>query len=163
MKKYTISIKFGVFTGIILILYFLVLGWLEINSNPLYSLANALITASGLSLAIRELKEKTSGRITYQRGFEVAFISGIIATVLFSIFFITYYVYVPDFAEDLLKTIGDYASTGSVFLTVVTMGVLTSGVVAFALMQLHKTKVHENPKQDKESFFIKEKKENKRK
>lgn len=88
MKNYNISIKSGIVTAVILILYFLVLGWLGVNSNPFYSFANALIITAGLSLAIRELKEKSSGRITYRRGFEVAFFAGIIATVLFSIFFI---------------------------------------------------------------------------
>lgn len=163
MRKYSTSIKFGVVTGIILILYFLVLGWLGVNSNPAFSFANAIITAGGLSLAIRDLKEKSAGKITYQRGFEVAFIAGIIATIIFSIFFISYYVYVPEFAESLLETIGDFASTGSVFLTVVMMGFLTSGVVAFSLMQLHKMRIHQNPVQDKDAFFIKENEKSKKK
>lgn len=158
-----ISIKSGIFTGVILILYFLVLGWLGVNSNPLYSFANAIIVTAGLSMAIRELKEKSQSRISYQRGFLVAFVAGAIATVLFSIFFITYYVYVPEYAEALLEKIGKYANTGGVFLTVAIMGFGTSLTVAFMLMQLHKMKVNQNPAQDKDSLFIKETENNKSK
>lgn len=146
MKKYQISIKFGVLTAIILIIYFVVLGLLGVNSNPFYSFMNALITTSGLALAIRELEQKSTERINYRQGFEVSFFAGIIATILFSIFFITYYVYVPGFSDELLKNIGKYANTGGIFITVATMGALTSLVVSFALMQLHKNKLYKKQK-----------------
>jgi|GEM_PF-1981947 len=154
MNYLNISFKFGIFTAILLIAYFLILGWLGVNSNPFFSFANALITASGLALAIRELKEKSDGRIAYKTGFQVAFVSGIIATALFSVFFITYYVYVPHFADALLKNIGNFANTGGVFITVITMGVVTSMVVSFALMQLHKRKIHTNPPENKEPVMV---------
>jgi len=146
MKKHQISIKFGVLTAIILIVYFLLLGLLGVNSNPFYSLMNVLITTSGLALAIRELEEKSTEKINYKEGFEVSFFAGIIATILFSIFFITYYVYTPGFSEDLQEKIGKYANTGGIFITVATMGGLTSLVVSFALMQLHKNRLYKKQK-----------------
>src|SRR5699024_4902891 len=124
------------------IVYFVILGFLGVNSNPFYSIANPVIMASCLSLALKEIEMKTTERIGYKKGFELILLSGIIATVLFSVFFITYYVYMPDFSEALLKKIGNFANTGGVFLTVVIMGVVTSLAVGFALMQLNKNRLN---------------------
>src|SRR5690625_7165025 len=97
MNYLNISFKFVIFTAILLIAYFLILGWLGVNSNPFFSFANALITASGLALAIRELKEKSDGRIDYKTGFQVDFVTGIISSSLFYVIFITYYLLVISF------------------------------------------------------------------
>ncbi len=139
-------LKFGILTAVILIVYFLVLGMGGVNANPAYSVFNVVITASGIALAIKEIKEKNAGKIHYRRGFETAFLTGIIATVIFSVFFITYFVYAPGFSEKLLKVVGKYANTGGVFATVVIMGVTTSFVVSFALMQLNKSLMYKKIK-----------------
>lgn len=146
MKNFGISIKFGVLTAIALIVYFLFLGMLGVNTNPFYSFFNAVIYVSFLSLSFRNLQEKEPGRVSYKRGFEVPFFAGIVATAIFSIFFITYFAYVPDFSKELLKNIGEFANMGGIFLTVVTMGIVTSLVVAFSLMQLHKKELVKVPK-----------------
>lgn len=149
MKPISIPLKFGVLTALILIAYFLVLGGLGVNSNPFFSFFNAIIFASCLSLSLRSLEEKEGSKVNYKRGFEVPFFTGIIATIIFSIFFITYYVYNPTFAKGLLEYIGNFASTGGIFLTVVIMGIVTSMVVSFALMQLHKKALRKVPSQKK--------------
>lgn len=149
MKSFKVPLKFGILTSLILIVYFLVLGFNDANANPAYSAFNIVITASGIALAIKSVKQANSGEIDYKSGLETGFFTGVIATVIFSIFFISYYVYVPEFSEKLLDKVGDYASTGGVFATVVLMGVASSIVVSFALMQLHKKPMYSNSKSKK--------------
>lgn len=144
MKVFKISLQFGILIGILLILYFVVLGFLGVNDNPIYSFANPIMMAVGISLAIRKAEMKY-GVIPYKKGFELGIFAGIISTIIFSIFFITYFVYNTQFAESLTKRIGKYASTGSVFITVVIMGIVTAMITSFFLMQLHKRKLRRNP------------------
>ncbi len=143
MKKRNIAMKFGVFTAVILIVYFLFLGLIGINSNPVYSFVNAAICAVGISLAIRSLQEQNQEGVNYFDGFKTGFFTGAIATIIFTIFFITYYSYDQQFATALQKEIGeDGVNTGLLFLTVIVMGFASSVVVTFALMQLYKKKMH---------------------
>lgn len=143
-------LKFGILTAVILIVYFLVLGIGGANANPAFSVFNVVITASGIALALKEIKEKNSGKIIYRKGFATAFLTGIIATVIFSVFFISYFVYAPGFSEKLLRTVGKYANTGGIFATVVIMGITTSFVVSFALMQLNKSLMYRKIKPKKQ-------------
>ena len=138
MKTFKISVKFGVLIALILIIYFVILGICGVNANPAYSVFNAVITASGIALALKDLKNKKSGEIRYREGFITALVTGIIATIIFSVFFITYYVYVPGFSDELLQKVGKFANTGGIFITVIAMGISTSFIAALTLMQLNK-------------------------
>lgn len=140
MKFRDIAIKFGIFTGVILILYFLFLGVLGMNANPAYSVVNAPICAVGIALALKDLKTRQKNGFDYRNGFTIGILTGLIATVIFSVFFITYYSYNQSFAEELHKTMRVGMETGPLFLTVGIMGLCTSLVATFALMQLHKRK-----------------------
>jgi len=140
MKPLSIPFKFGILTAIGLIAYFLFLGLLNVNTNPFFSFFNGVIYASFLALALRNFNETEPEKNDFKTIFEIPFFTGIIATIIFSVFFVSYYSYVPHFAEGLLKNIGKFASTGGIFLTVVTMGVVTSLIISFGLMQLHKRK-----------------------
>lgn len=145
MKVFNISLQFGILVGILLILYFLILGVLGVNDQPIYSFANPIMMAVGISLAIRKAEMKY-GELRYHKGFELGIYTGVIATVLFSIFFISYYVYNPQFSRDLVRRIGEnYASTGAIFITVFIMGIVTAMITSFFLMQLHKRKIRRNP------------------
>lgn len=145
MKVFNISLQFGILVGILLILYFLILGVLGVNDQPIYSFANPIMMAVGISLAIRKAEMKY-GTLHYRKGFELGIYTGVIATVLFSIFFISYFVYNPQFSRSLVRRIGEkYTSTGSVFITVFIMGIVTAMITTFFLMQLHKRKIRRNP------------------
>lgn len=144
MKPQKIAIKYGILTAVILIIYFLFLGIVGLNSHPAYSFINAAISAVGISLAIKSLRAKDKKGIKYHHGFITGLFTGIYATIIFTVFFITYYSYNTAFAHELMQNVSVNMDTGLLFLTVVIMGLASTLVVTFALMQLHKNKMHPN-------------------
>ncbi len=141
MKSINTSLKFGFLTAVILILYFLFLGLLGLNTIPAFSFVNAAICAVGISLSIKNLKEKRKQGMDYITGFKTGLLTGIFATIVFAIFFISYYVYNEAFSQALIENIGLSVDTGLMFLTVTIMGIASTLVVTLALMQLHKKKI----------------------
>src|SRR5699024_7496880 len=140
--NHKIPFKYGLVTAVVLIVYFLFLGALHLNSNPAYSFVNAVICAVGISLAIRSLREHEGDGIDYYKGFKTGFLTGFYATIIFTIFFISYYSYSESFANELLLNIGLNVNTGLLFLGVAIMGFTSSLVVTLALMQLYKKRMH---------------------
>lgn len=139
MKSKNPAIKFGILTAILLIVYFLFLGFLNLNSNPAFSFVNAVFVAVGISLAIKSEKEN-KGQIKYQNGFKTGLVTGILATILFSIFFISYFSFNQDYAKKLIDSIGLDVNLGLLFVTVIFMGITSTLIITLALMQLHKQK-----------------------
>lgn len=142
MKNHKIPFKYGLVTAIVLIVYFLFLGALHLNSNPAYSFVNAVICAVGISISIRSLRKHEGEGIDYYEGFKTGFLTGFYATIIFTIFFISYYSYSANFANELMLNIGLNVNTGLLFVGVAVMGLASSLVMTFALMQLYKKKMH---------------------
>lgn len=148
MQHRNIVLKYGIITALILIVYFLFLGFLDLNSNPMFSFANAPISAVGIALAIRDFKSKTTDGITYKDGYIVGLSTGTMATILFTLVFITYYSYNEQFSQELLDFIGMGMGAGLLFSTVFIMGLATTLISTFALMQLNKKSWNPKKEQD---------------
>ncbi len=142
MKTQKIVIKYGIFTAVILIAYFLFLSILGLSPNPVYSFVNAVICAVGISLSIKDFKERNPDSFHYKDGFITGFSTGICATIIFTIFFITYFSYDQAFADALLKNLGNNIDTGLMFFAVMVMGITSSMVVTLVLMQHYKRVWH---------------------
>lgn len=142
MKSQNTSLKYGIFTAVVLIVYFLFLGAIGLNANPAYSFVNAVISAVGISISLKSLHQKEKDGLDYYTGFKTGLMTGVYATIIFTIFFITYYSYDKSFAAKLLDNIKLDIDTGLLFLSVAVMGLASSLVITLALMQLHKKKQH---------------------
>ena len=75
--------------AVALIAYFLLLKLLGLHQYPVLSAANGVIYGAGILLAIKKYKAE-SAKFQYEKGFEVGFLCGAIATVIFTIFMALY-------------------------------------------------------------------------
>ncbi|AXP80404.1 hypothetical protein CJ739_1313 [Mariniflexile rhizosphaerae] len=138
MKKISLSIKFGLITSIVLIAYFLILALFNKHINPAYSFFNAIITTLGIYEAIRFTKLENPEAFSYGEGFKTGLITGFIATILFTGFFLLYATeFNPDFLPELLKKMqgGLGADVGLITFVVAIMGFATTLVATLAVMQ----------------------------
>lgn len=141
MKKVSLSIRFGLVTSTLLIAYFLVLSLFHKHTNPAFSFFNAVITAFGICEAVRLKKLENPESFTYGEGFKTGIVTGFIATLLFTVFFLFYATEInPAFLPELLQTIkgGFNVDIGMVTFIVAVMGFATTVVSVLTIMQLFK-------------------------
>ncbi|WP_298531250.1 DUF4199 domain-containing protein [uncultured Algibacter sp.] len=141
MKKISLPIRFGLVTGAVLIAYFLVLAMVNKHINPAFSFVNAIITGLGVYEAVRLSKLENPSGFSYGEGFKTGIITGFIATLVFTAFFLFYTTEVNlEFLPQLLQTIkgGFNADVGMVTFVVAIMGIATSVVSALTVMQFFK-------------------------
>ena len=69
MKKLAIPLKYGVFIAISLIVYFLALSLIGVQTNPIFSLGNGVIVAIGLYKAMKNYKLEQGKSFGYEKGF----------------------------------------------------------------------------------------------
>ncbi|WP_223032600.1 MULTISPECIES: DUF4199 family protein [Hanstruepera] len=141
MKKVGLPVRFGLIMSGILIAYFLVLSLFGKHTNPVYSFLNAAITGFGIYETIRYYKLELGNDFTYSKGITAGLVSGCIATVVFSVFFLFYITEVNDsFIVKLFETanVGYELSVGLVTFTVGVMGIATTLISSFTVMQYFK-------------------------
>lgn len=138
MRKQSIPIRYGVSTGVVLIVYFLLLAIVGLNSNPAFSFFNAVITAGGIYLSIKSYRRHKSTKFRYQKGFMAGIFTGFYATVIFTIFFAIYFANNDAFAQALRDHIIIDTNAGLLIFGVALMGFASTMVVTLSLMQLFK-------------------------
>ena len=141
MKKISLSVRFGLITSAMLIAYFLILSLFHKHVNPAFSFFNAIITAFGIFEAVRLKKNENLEAFTYGEGFKTGIMTGFIATLVFTIFFLFYATEIyPAFLSELLQTIkgGFNIDIGMVTFVVAVMGFATTVVAVLTVMQFFK-------------------------
>ncbi|NNE32270.1 MAG: DUF4199 domain-containing protein [Winogradskyella sp.] len=141
MKKIILPVRFGVALSASLIAYFLVLSLFDWHTNPFFSLFNGVICAFGIYEAIKYYKLEQGDAFTYYSGFTVGIITGFIATLIFTVFFLFYATEVNEnFLLELLTVFkSDYnIHIGIVAFVVAIMGFATSVVLTLSFMQIFK-------------------------
>ena len=141
MKNVSLPIRYGLVTGIVLIAYFLLLDLFDKSTNPVFSFFNAAITAFGIYEVIYITKIKNPTLFTYVDGFKSGIITGFIATIVFTIFFLVYATEVNNmFVDQLLQSVKRNfdIDVGIVTFIVAIMGFATTVVSALTVMQLFK-------------------------
>jgi hypothetical protein len=146
-----IGLKYGLFTALSLIAYFLLMKLIGLEEIIELRFLNGLIMAVGVTLAIRGYKKFREGNIGYFSGIGVGLITAIIATVLFSVFMV---VYIKTFDHRLLEVLsGDRyfgermsITPGIVVFTVLMLeGVISGFMISFIAMQWFKRRDHKVP------------------
>jgi|AntDeeMinimDraft_5_1070356.scaffolds.fasta_scaffold02803_2 uncharacterized BrkB/YihY/UPF0761 family membrane protein len=137
-KNQTIAVKYGLITGIVLILYLLLLYLFGLHTKPIFSIMNGAITGAGIYGALDEYQRKKNPVFKYHKGFMVGLLTGFFATVIFTIFFA---VFASNIDSQLLETWWEekYSqSLGLLIFVVAVMGFATTVVLTLTLMQLFK-------------------------
>ena len=150
MKKISLPIRFGLVTSAVLVAYFLILSLFDKHTNPAFSFFNALITGFGVYEAVRLSKLQMPASFSYGEGFKTGIITGFVATILFTAFFLFYATEInSNFLSELLQTFnGKYnVDIGMVTFIVAVMGLASTVVATLAVMQLFKNSrnIPQNP------------------
>ena len=141
MKNITSTLRFGLVTSAVLIAYFLLLSLFNLHTNPAFSFFNAVITAFGIYEVIRIYKLKNPNSFSYSEGFKVGMITGAIATIIFTVFFLVYSTELDaGFLPELLNSMnGSFnINAGLITFIVAIMGFATTLVSTLTVMQLFK-------------------------
>lgn len=141
MKKVGLPVRFGLIISGILIAYFLILSLFDKHTNPVFSFLNAAITAFGIYETIKFYKLELADDFTYSKGIIAGLVSGVVATVAFSSFFLFYITEINDsFIIRLTETanVGYDISVGLVAFTVIIMGLATTLISSLTVMQYFK-------------------------
>ncbi|PSG90064.1 DUF4199 domain-containing protein [Aurantibacter aestuarii] len=141
MKNISLPIRFGLVTTACLIAYFLILGIFNLHTNPLFSIFNGVITGFGIYETINYTKLRDDEHFNYTIGFQNGLITGFIASILFTLFFVIYATEIdPKFISKLLTVFSsDYnVHIGLVAFVVAIMGVTTTIVMTLTCMQFLK-------------------------
>ncbi len=143
MRKLALPSKYGWYIGISLIGYFLLLSIFNLHTNPLFSLLNGGIVGYGLSSMFRRyaLTETVNHKIKYDKGFSLGFLTGLNATVIFTLFFVLYSTEIaPSFLDDLVGNWRTHYHTpsGLIYFVVFIMGISTTMIMTLFFMQRYK-------------------------
>jgi len=141
MRKISISLRFGLVTGAVLIAYFLVLALFNLHTNPFYSLFNSVITGFGIYEVIRLRKLQDINTFSYSEGFKTGIFSGFIATLVFTAFFLIYATeinigYLPELTNSMNGNFN--INAGLITFIVAVMGLATTLISALVIMQRFK-------------------------
>lgn len=138
MKK--VYFKYGILVAVLLIVYFFVLRALGLHTYTVLSSFNAVIYGLGIYYALSTYK-KSHKKFKFEKGLEVGFMTGVIATVLFLIV-MAIYMYQIDtgFASTLLEGWETNYNNGPfvLLICILVMGFVTTFMLTFAFMQLLK-------------------------
>ena len=139
MKKSKSPIKFGIGISIVLILSFLLFASLNLHINPIYSLINGLIMATGMLAFINNYKKEKQETFNYQKGFVATLFTGFNATVTFTLFFAIYAdIIEPNYISTLLGNWSKHTPETLVVFTVFSMGLVTTLLLSLTYMQYYK-------------------------
>ncbi|MBF8962184.1 DUF4199 domain-containing protein [Pontibacter sp. FD36] len=146
-----IGLKYGLFTALGLIVYFLLMKLVGLEQVIELRFLNGVIMAIGVTMAIRAYKISRQGNIGYFSGLGTGIITSALATVLFAVFMV---IYIKAFDDALLNVLageqffgGRMAITPGIVIFMVLMleGVISGFMVAFIAMQWFKRRDHKVP------------------
>lgn len=137
IKVYT---RYGIWIAVVLIAYFLLLKLVGLHQYPVLSAVNGLIYGGGIYLAMKTYSSQKKN-FKYEKGFEVGFLTGGIASIIFTIFMAIYmYQIDTEFAENIMEAWNLEYDMGTFILliSILIMGFATSLVLTLSFMQLLK-------------------------
>ncbi|MBB6610099.1 DUF4199 domain-containing protein [Pontibacter sp. Tf4] len=146
-----LSLKYGVLTALGLIGYFLLMRLIGLSHILELRFFNAIVLAIGIVLVLRAYKRMMHGHIGYLKGLATAFLTSLVATLLFSVFML---VYIKGFDDSLLRVISEDQMLGEriattpgivIFMVLMMEGVISGAMIGFIAMQFFKRQDHAIP------------------
>lgn len=137
-------LRYGLIIASSLVAYFLLMKLFGLYKYPVLSAFNAVIFGGGILRAMQTYKRNVKS-YHYSDGWQSGFLSGAIATLIFTLFMAVYMYQVDEeFANSILESWGVTYNNGVVMIlfSVVLMGLSTSVVLALTYMQLLKESIY---------------------
>jgi drug/metabolite transporter (DMT)-like permease len=141
----TNGIRYGLFTAVGMILYFLVASLLKLIDRIEFSFLNAIILAVGICMAIANYKRYRHDRMPYLHGFGTGIITAMVASLAFGLFFIIYAGVLNPHIMDGIRAadlFGFDLSVTIAFLAILLQGAMSGVIIALIAMQYYKSPDH---------------------
>ncbi|MEJ8755428.1 DUF4199 domain-containing protein [Pontibacter sp. H259] len=146
-----IGLKYGLLTAAGLIGYFLIMRLIGLAHILEFRFLNAVILTIGIVLALRAYKKHSQGKMGYLSGLGAAFLTSLVATLLFSAFMLLFIKGIDDSLMEVLtanRMVGErVASTPGlvIFMVLMLEGVISGAMIGFIAMQYFKRPDHTVP------------------
>ncbi len=145
MKIDTLGVRYGLYTAIALISYFLLMQLVGLAYILELRILNLVIVLAGILMAIDKYRSVSNQQMEYLTGYGIGSSTTVVSVVIFSIFLGFYLSFDHEFMNHIRSTalMGRYLDPATAAFTVLGEG-LSSGVIAsFALMQWYKRYTHQ--------------------
>ncbi|MGB5980673.1 MAG: DUF4199 domain-containing protein [Nonlabens sp.] len=136
------NFKYGLYIAATLIVYFLIIDLVLDQAEVIYfSFFNAILTAGGLFLAVRDVYKHEKETFKYMDGFQAALVAGLIGTTIFTVFMAVYLFEIdPELALAIKEqiTIAGNGIEVAILLFVFLSGLATTIVSALFILPIYK-------------------------
>ena len=139
-------VRKAILIAVSLIFYFISLSFLNLHTQPIFSLLNTVITGVGLYLSLKAFKMRLGEDFNYYKGFIFTIYTGFLSVTFFTIFFLVFITEIqPSFLEEMLQSfyINYFTGPGIVCFVVAIMGYSTVIVTSLLLMMYVKKPITE--------------------
>ena len=146
-----IGLKYGLLTAAGLIGYFFIMKMIGLSHIVELRFLNAVILTIGIVMALRGFKQVKKEHFGYLSGLGLAFITSLVATIIFSAFML---IYIKTFDNSLLdvlthnRLVGERISSTPglvIFMVLMLEGVISGAMIGFIAMQFFKRPDHTVP------------------
>ena len=133
------GVRYGIFAGIIMIIYFLLLSALGINNKDEARMAAYIFIILAVMMAIVKYKKKHGNVMPYLPGLGIWFVIGLVSSLLYGIFIMIYTNYIDAEYENTLRTQDYFGGLSPVMLCMAyaLMGLVVGAFSAYILMMLY--------------------------
>ncbi len=135
-----IGLRYGIITGIIMIVFFLLLKLIGIENVEEARMAAYIFIILGVMMAIVKYKKKHGNVMPYLPGLGVGFVLGLVSSIIYGAFIMIYTSYVDNEYENTLRTqdyFGSQLSPVMLCAAYALMGLVVGAFSAYILMMLY--------------------------
>lgn len=140
-----ISIKYGIYTGLAHIAFFLLMGMLNLQNRVELSLLSGLLLVIGIVVAISSYKRAVHGMIPYLKGIAIGGTVGVVSSTILALFLVLYLTVLdPDYLRSLQVSslFPESISVMAVFGMTILYGSIPGVLIGFIAMQWFKRPDH---------------------
>jgi hypothetical protein len=145
-----IAIKYGIFTGLAHIGFFLIMRLLNLQNRIELSLLSGIFLVIGIVIAISSYKRALNGMIPYLKGIAIGGTVGVVSSSLLALFLVLYLTVLdPEYLSNLQVSslFPESISLMAVFGMTIVYGSIPGVLIAFIAMQWFKRPDHTTPEQ----------------
>ena len=146
-----IGLKYGLLTAIGLIGYFFIMKMIGLSHIVELRFLNAVILSFGIVVALRGFRKAKNEHFGYLSGLGLAFLTSLVATLIFSAFML---IYIKTFDNSLLNVLSNNSLVGErisstpglvIFMVLMLEGIISGAMIGFIAMQFFKRPDHTVP------------------
>ncbi|WP_018478117.1 DUF4199 domain-containing protein [Pontibacter roseus] len=145
-----ISVKYGIYTGLAHIAFFLLMRVLDLQNRVELSLLSGLFLVIGIVVAISSYKRAVHGMIPYLKGLAIGGTVGVVSSVILALFLVVYLTVLDtEYLESLQVSslFPQSLSVLSVFVMTILYGTVPGVIIGFIAMQWFKRPDHTTAEQ----------------